>query len=416
MEHIVSFYNTIYSSANSIENCTCFIYNASTGAIMTKSLKKSFYQLSENEFKKQLRSIKENPNTIHFFNTMKQSYYYLHDEDTYQSILLLHKDQWYFDQLFNSFTEFGKGQIIQDLLIDEIQSTNSIENIKSTRHDVFYLINHLSKSQDKKIVFITNGYSLLLNNAIKPITSLKELRKRYDDLLMGTLESKDLPDGKLFRKGSVYITDGLKSIHKGFYPEEEIIEGMEEVLKLYHSKMDIYEKNILAHFLLETIHPFYDGNGRLGRYLFSESLYKETNSYLSFSIAFAINQNKAKYYKALRDARDLHEFGCLNQYMINFSNLLHTGFQSTIQKLEKKKKDMNAYYEKSYTFTKAEREVYRLLVEGTILSEFGVSNEEIMNYTNLSKRTIINSLNKMREMKLIKDHRIGKYIFHQLDI
>ena len=130
----------------------------------------------------------------------------------------------------------------------------------------------------------------------------------------------------------------------------------------------------------------------------------------------AINQNKTKYYKALRDARDLHEFGRLNQYMIDFSNLLHTGFQSKIQKLEKKKKDMNAYYEKSYTFTKAEREVYRLLVEGTILSEFGVSNEEIMNYTNLSKRTIINSLNKMREMKLIKDQRIGKYIFHQLDI
>ena len=56
---------------------------------------------------------------------------------------------------------------------------------------------------------------------------------------------------------------------------------------------------ILSHFILEYIHPYYDGNGRLGRFLFSSGIYKESNSLFAFLISTCFLNEKSKYYKAL---------------------------------------------------------------------------------------------------------------------
>lgn len=65
-------------------------------------------------------------------------------------------------------------------------------------------------------------------------------------------------------------------------------------------------------------------------------------------------------------------------------------------------------------FTKSERKILELLAEGTLLSLYGPSNQEIMNYTSLSKRTVITAMNKFRRMNLIENTKIGKINFHKL--
>ena len=66
------------------------------------------------------------------------------------------------DFIINSFTEFSKKQIIQSFIIDEIESTNKIENIFSTKYDIFKIISEASKSKEKKIISIANAYQYLL--------------------------------------------------------------------------------------------------------------------------------------------------------------------------------------------------------------------------------------------------------------
>ena len=80
----------------------------------------------------------------------------------------------------------------------------------------------------------------------------------------------DLPDGIYFRHGDVYVANGIKNIHIGIAGEENINRLMEEFVNFYNSKNDTLIKMILCHFMFEYIHPFYDGNGRLGRFLFSK--------------------------------------------------------------------------------------------------------------------------------------------------
>ena len=65
-------------------------------------------------------------------------------------------------------------------------------------------------------------------------------------------------------------------------------------------------------------------------------------------------------------------------------------------------------------FTKSERKILELLAEGTLLSLYGPSNQEIMNYTSLSKRTVITAMNKFHRMNLLDDTKIGKINFHKL--
>lgn len=68
---------------------------------------------------------------------------------------------------------------------------------------------------------------------------------------------------------------------------------------------DVLVKMSVIHHQFESIHPFYDGNGRTGRiinilYLVKEGLLNLPILYLSRYI----NQNKATYYRLLQQTRD----------------------------------------------------------------------------------------------------------------
>lgn len=140
-----------------------------------------------------------------------------------------------FDAKVNQLSSFAKKQLLQSYLLDEIQSTNEIEQIQSTRHDIFSVINNAKDVADKKVISIANSYSLLLSSGTSPLENLSDIRKVYDLLLENAVEKKDLPEGQYFRKNSVFITDGLNIIHAGIAEKEKINAAMEEFLSLYNA-------------------------------------------------------------------------------------------------------------------------------------------------------------------------------------
>lgn len=374
------------------------------------SIKKEFYKLNKTDFNLYLDGLKNSKETKFFLN---RAYFFYPSTDVNNSIIELNKLQWEFDNIMTSYSLFGQKKIIEKFFLDEIESTNKIENIFSTRKDIFSILNKISKSKDKKIISIVNSYKLLLENKSNHIDNLSDIRKIYDLLLKDAIEKEDLPDGKYFRKNSVHITDGLKTIHEGMIGEDNINNSMKEFIELYNLDMEIYQKMILCHFIIETIHPFYDGNGRLGRFLFSNGLYEATNSIFAFIVSKAFSDSKDRYYQAFKEARDIHEFGCLNDFVISFIEILKKELILVKSDLLKKKEQIEKISVPS-SLTKSQKQIFSLICEASILSEYGISNEELMQETSLSKRTIIYGLNSFKEKGILTDTKIGKITFHKI--
>jgi len=382
---------------------------------MAKELEEEYYRLPKDDFSRLLDSIRKNPQTIHFFGDSSTPYFFLSDPAATKVLLQLHSDNWEFESLFKSFSKFGQTQLIQSFLIREIESTNGIENIHSTRHDIFTFMQRNTTGKDKKLISILNGYSTLLKDGIRSPSDLHELRDLYDLFFKGAIEKEDRPDGTYFRKGPVFITNGLKNVHRGFFPEEAVNNAMNEFLGLYNDQQkDLFERLILSHFLIETVHPFYVGNGRFGLFLFTQKYFEETGSYLAFSVSAALNRRKSSYYKALDEARHEHMYGSLNAYFGDIAEILHLYTDELNHELREKKERIETTVFSKKDFTVSERKILQLLAESTLLSDFGISNAEILENTSVSKRTLISSMQRFRELKLLEETKFSRTVYHKL--
>ena len=193
------------------------------------SIKSDYFKMGKDEFKKYIDDIKKAKTTICLLNGR---FFFYQTIDLSNKILELNKKINEFDFVIDSFSNFTKKQIIQSFLIDEIDSTNMIENIYSTRHDIFQIINNVSSSNDKKIISISNAYKQLIESGGSSIKTLNDIRKLYDIVLKNAIDKKDLPDGLNFRKGDVYISNGFMNVHTGTIGEDNINAGMNDFLEL----------------------------------------------------------------------------------------------------------------------------------------------------------------------------------------
>lgn len=373
------------------------------------SVKSQFFKLNETDFDSYLQDLKESSNSIHLLDG---KFFFNQSLDVTNQVIELNTKIVRLDCLIDSFSSFSKKQIIQSFLIDEIQSTNKIENVFSTKHDVLKAINDLTTSKNVKIISIANAYKLLLEHGGSKINSCLDIRSLYEIVLKDAIEKEDFPDGMYFRKGPVYITNGIKPIHTGVYGEKNINKGMEEFIHCYNSKNELYVRMILCHFMFEYIHPYYDGNGRLGRFLFSNGVYSEARSYFSFAIAIAFLREKSKYYKVFEKATDKYEFGCLNAYVETILKILLDEVELLIKQFSTIKEKLNNV-KHDLSLTPSEEKIFKFINEASLFSYFGVTNEEIMKETHISKRTLMSSLAKFKGNDILIDTRIGKYAYHK---
>ncbi len=378
-------------------------------------ISKQFYKQTKSDFEEFLNALKISPDTLSFLENTPKKYFYAFMRDTLSILSELKSKQEKFDDIYKGFSKFGQKQLLQAFFIEEILSTNLIESIYSTRHDIFSVMNQVKGINDKKIVSIVNSYKALIDMNLKQIKSLEDISDLYDQIILESLDTNDKPDGLYFRKNNVYITDGLTNVHSGLIGEENINDAMTEFLELYNSKLETFEKMILCHFIFETIHPFYDGNGRFGRFLFSYGIYKEKNSMSAFLIADAFAKKKSKYYKAFKDARSRNEFGFLNGFVEDISQILLSKIGEAIKDISLKKELINNI-ETPKELKKSEQTIFNLLSEASILSDYGLSNTEIQEETGLSKASVDKAIKRFKDKEILESVQFGHYVYHKVKV
>jgi len=120
-------------------------------------------------------------------------------------------------------------------------------------------------------------------------------------------------------------TIGKETIHFEAPPSSKVPFEMQRFIKWFNETIISPENTILetpvrsaiAHVYFETIHPFEDGNGRIGRALSEKAIYQGIGSPIPISLSKIIESDKQSYYLALQEAQRSNEITAWLRYFVN---------------------------------------------------------------------------------------------------
>ncbi len=241
-------------------------------------------------------------------------------------------------------SKVDSGWFLPTLQQKEAISSSMLEGTQATLDGV--LINQLAPSdEDKNINEVVN----YLNATAIGFKRLK--RGDFDDELFFDIH-KTLLSGNVrkctdnvgeYRKHQNYI--GKQKTGELVYipPKPDLVpELMENLISYMNSDNDKLRPLIrvaIVHAQFETIHPFGDGNGRVGRILIPLYLFAQNQISLPFFfISEALEKDKHKYYKLLMDIR---EFDKWNEWIKFFLETVAKQCRKYIRIID----EMNKLYE-----------------------------------------------------------------------
>jgi len=261
--------------------------------------------------------------------------------------------------------------------------------------------NQLSEEQ---ITAIIEGQRVLGNarelsevaGAILAYDALPELQPhKIQDLLKAhnLMMSQILPDAGKFRSKAVGIQKNNKLHHLA--PPAHQVSGLMADLAgwLKQSKDHPLITSSVFHYEFEFIHPFIDGNGRLGRLWQTLILSKWHPLFLSLPLESVIKDNQKKYYQALEQADKEASSTAFIGFMLS-------AISKTLVQNAQKNAPINASQNASINPTKTPDAVLMLIKDNP-----QITRKQIADALNKDLRTIGRSIAKLQEADKLK--RVG---------
>ncbi len=207
--------------------------------------------------------------------------------------------------------------LINTLTLQEAKDSSEIENIVTT-HDDLYKENIFidSKNPASKEVF---NYAQGLKLGFKIVRKEKLLLNKH--ILIIQKELLENNAGFRTQGGTKLINSQGQVVYTPPQTATEVLDLMSNLEKFINdnefSNLDPLIKMAIIHYQFESIHPFYDGNGRTGRII--NILYLVLQGLLDIPILYLsryITQNKAEYYQVLQDVRTKNDWEHLILYFL----------------------------------------------------------------------------------------------------
>jgi Fic family protein len=262
-------------------------------------------------------------------------------------------------ELQEFFDERQKNLLQNDALnkykIDSIFTKEQIEKVEATKTDYKKILKKLSRAQKKDLLdrFTANftyesnaieGNSLTLKDVAMilfegKVLEGKELREIFEtrnsrkvvDLILAN--KFKVTENNIIKMHKMLVEDmGIKTGYKQIpnylvgrkietTPPEDVAKEMKELVKWFNEEKNIHpiKKAALLHGKFEKIHPFDDGNGRVGRFLINVTLINN-----GFAPLIIRKSQRIAYLKSLEDfdnnyTKNLERF-LLDKYKNTFKN------------------------------------------------------------------------------------------------
>ena len=289
----------------------------------------------------------------------------------------------------------------QASLIDVLQKDRKNEKIKDTEE----IVNYIKAT----------------NYAFKRLEELPlcmRLIKETHSILLSGVRGNEKSPGE-FRKSQNWIGyAGCKLNTASFVPPApgEMEKSLTDLEKYIHEDSFIPNliKIALIHYQFETIHPFLDGNGRMGRLLIVLFL-KERGliEYPVLYLSYFFKKNRNRYYELLNNVRVKGEFEEWIKFFIKGICEISEDAISSIQKIiELKKADI----EKIRNIPKSNISNLLLIYDYLLRHPF-LETEDIRRLSDLSKPTVNKLLETLIELEILElveeKKRYKQYVYRK---
>jgi len=198
--------------------------------------------------------------------------------------------------------------------IKTIHSTLAIEGNTLSLDQITDVINGKTiKGMANEILEVKNAINVYNKIGDFKVGSLKDFLKAHGLLMKGLVARP----GKI-RNKNVGIIKGSKVIHAA--PSVKIVD--KQITKLFDwikndKDTNLIIKSCIIHYEIEFIHPFMDGNGRMGRLWQSVALRKANSTFKFLPVETIIKKKQKEYYKSLRVSDKKGESSPFIFFMLN---------------------------------------------------------------------------------------------------
>jgi len=210
--------------------------------------------------------------------------------------------------------------LINTLGLQEAKDSSEIENIITTHDDIFKAELNLegfkslnAKEVQSYISALKKGFGLIKKNKILTNNDIIAIQSELEKNNAGF---RKVPGTALKNAttGEIVYTPP-----QDYNTIQDLMKNLEQYINdSTMSEFDILVKMSIIHFQFESIHPFYDGNGRTGRII--NVLYLVMNDLLNLPVLYLsryIIEHKSDYYKLLQEVRETDNWENWILYLLN---------------------------------------------------------------------------------------------------
>lgn len=197
--------------------------------------------------------------------------------------------------------------LISSLTLQEAKDSSEVENIVTTQDELYkaglQIKTQIANAATKEVLryreSISSGFNLVRKNKLLTLNIIKNIQENLVDNNVG------------FRRtpGTFLQNDRKEIVYTPPQDNTEIENYMKNLEEFINdesmSNLDPLIKMAIIHHQFESIHPFYDGNGRTGRII--NILYLVITGLIDLPILYLsryITHNKSEYYRLIQAIRD----------------------------------------------------------------------------------------------------------------